>query len=328
MGRVDDRALDAHATGSDLAGTWQLAFDPDGEGSRRGWMNGRWPADRAEAVQVPGLWNLTHPDYAGAGWYRTVVDLPGDWADRMVRLHVGGASYRTEAWLNGRFLGSHEGAYTAFWFDATAAARLGEPNELVLRVTSLSLTRSIDGMALREMPVSKQWWLYPEGGLWGDVWFESVPLLSCEAIAIEPDLRQESARIEVRAANAGADSRHVELDLTITDPRGATAAEWRASIVAPPGDSSYLVDLPIPRPLAWSCDEPNLYRAQARLIDGGDVVDEIGVHLRHARFHRAQRRVLPQRRSDLPARRAPAAELPGRPDRPHRPATCWSGRSS
>ena len=260
----------------DLPGTWHLAFDPDGEGSRQGWMNGRWPAGRAEAAHVPGLWNLTHPDYAGAGWYRTMVDLPGDWANRMVRLHVGGASYRTEAWLNGQFLGTHEGAYTAFWFDATAAARLSEPNELVIRVTSLSLTRSIDGMALREMPVSKQWWLYPEGGLWGGAWFESVPLLSCAAISIEPDLRQESARIEVRAANAGADSRHVELALTITDPRGATAAEWRASIVVPPGDSNYLVDLPILRPLAWSCDEPNLYRAEARLIDGGDVVDGIG----------------------------------------------------
>jgi beta-galactosidase len=259
----------------DAIDAWELAFDPDGVGSRRGWMSGNWPAERAVEPQVPGLWNLTHPDYAGAGWYRTMVNLPDGWAGRLVRLHVGGASYRTEVWLNGHFLGTHEGAYTAFWFDATAAAQHGGPNELVLRVTSLSLTRTIDGMALREMPVSKQWWLYPEGGLWGSVWFESLPLLCCEAIAIEPDLRQESARVEVRAANAGADSRHVELDLTITDPQGATAAEWRAAIVAQPGDSSYLVDLPISRPLAWSCDEPNLYRARARLIDGGEVVDEI-----------------------------------------------------
>src|SRR5688572_22974592 len=173
--------------GLDTGDAWQLAFDPDGVGSLHGWMSGNWPTERAVDPRVPGLWNLTHPDYAGAGWYRTVVDLPGDWAGRTVRLHVGGASYRTEAWLNGRFLGTHEGAYTAFWFDATATARLGGPNELVLRITSLSLTRTIDGMALREMPVSKQSWLYPEGGLWGSVWFESLPLLSCEAIAIEPD---------------------------------------------------------------------------------------------------------------------------------------------
>ena len=258
-----------------LADSWQLALDPDGDGSRRGWMDGHWPAESAEAVQMPGLWNLTHPDYAGAGWYRTEVNLPDDWAGRPVRLHVGGASYRTEAWLNGRFLGSHEGAYTAFWFDATPAAQYGRLNELVVRVTSLSLSRPIDGMALREMPVSKQWWLYPEGGLWGSVWFESLPLLCCEAISIEPDLQQESARIEVQTTNFCPDSREIELDLAVIDPRGDMAAEWRAPIVVPPGCSSYLVDLPIPRPLAWSCDEPNLYRGRARLVDGAEIVDEL-----------------------------------------------------
>ncbi|MEA2595272.1 MAG: beta-galactosidase, partial [Thermomicrobiales bacterium] len=259
----------------DLAGQWQLAFDPDGEGARNGWTHGSWPDDRTNHVQVPSLWNLTHPDAEGAGYYRTVVDLPDRWAGQIVRLHVGGASYRTEAWLNGHFVGSHEGAYTAFRFDVTAAARPGASNELVLRVTSLSRTRLVDGMALKAMPVSKQSWYYAEGGLWGDVWFEAVPPLSCQSITVEPDLRQEAARIEVRVANAASESRHVELALTVTGPRGEEAAGWREPVAVPPGTSGHLVEVKLPRPLAWSCEEPNLYRVRAALIEGARAVDEL-----------------------------------------------------
>ncbi|MGH2559198.1 MAG: sugar-binding domain-containing protein, partial [Thermomicrobiales bacterium] len=237
-----------------LAGTWQLAFDPAAAGGCEGSATGRWPDDRAVDVQVPSLWNLTHPDAQGAGYYRKLVDLPGDWASRVIRLHVGGASYRTEAWLNGRFVGSHEGAYTAFRFDVTAAARPGAANELVLRITSLSRTDAVDGMVLKQMPVSKQSWYYAEGGLWGDVWFETVPPLRCESIAVEPDLSQETARIEIRVANAGAESRHVELALAVTDPRGQEVFGWQERVAAPPGGSSYLIEARIPRPLAWSCE--------------------------------------------------------------------------
>lgn len=257
-----------------LAGTWHLAFDPDGEGARNGWATDRWPDDRAIAVQVPSLWNLTHPDYSGAGYYRTVVNLPGQWDGRVIRLHIGGASYRTEAWLNGHFLGSHEGAYTAFAFDVTAAARPGAANEIVIRVTSLSRTAPIDGMVLKEMPVSKQSWYYAEGGLWGDVWLDAVPRLHCDSIAVEPDLRQELARIEVRIVNAGPEIRHVTLDLSATGPHGDEVAAWRDPIAAPPGTSTYLIETKLPRPLAWSCEEPNLYRARVRLLKDAAVVDE------------------------------------------------------
>jgi beta-galactosidase/beta-glucuronidase len=138
----------------DLSGTWQLAFDPEGEGVRRGWTGERFPEADAHAVQVPALWTMTHPDVDGVGFYRRVLTVPPGWQGKALRLHVDGASYRAEAWLNGAYLGSHEGAYTPFCFDVTPFARYGDDNRLVVRVAGLSKAADVDGMAIAQSPAS------------------------------------------------------------------------------------------------------------------------------------------------------------------------------
>ena len=95
---------------------------------------------------------MAYPDAEGVGFYRKTFTVPSEWRDRVLRLHFGGASYRAEAWLNGVYVGSHEGAYTPFSFDVTSAIRAGAENQLVVRVAALSKTRDVDGMALAQSP--------------------------------------------------------------------------------------------------------------------------------------------------------------------------------
>ena len=149
-------------------------------------------------VRCPALWNLTHPDYAGVGWYRTVVDLPG----RLGR--AGGPAARRRGQLPDRSLAQRPVRRHARGRVHGLLVRRDAPrpasataNELVLRVTSLSRTRSSTAWRCGRCRSRSSRGYYAEGGLWGDVWFEAVPPLFCDAIAIEPDLRQESARIEV-----------------------------------------------------------------------------------------------------------------------------------
>ena len=52
----------------DLSGQWQLAFDPTGEGLAKGWMDRNWPEAQSDWVQVPAVWNVTHPDAEGVGF--------------------------------------------------------------------------------------------------------------------------------------------------------------------------------------------------------------------------------------------------------------------
>ena len=152
-----------------LAGAWQLAFDPAETGLAAGWHTGAWPEAQAETVHVPAPWDISHPQARGVGFYRRRFRLPAEWSDKVVRLHFGGASYRTEAWINGRFAGSHEGAYTPFHFDITELAQAGRENEIIVRVAGLSRAGPVDGQVLVQAPASKQSWYYEESGLWGEV---------------------------------------------------------------------------------------------------------------------------------------------------------------
>lgn len=128
---------ECYRTHLDLSGPWELAFDPSDEGVRNRWMAGAWPKGCSEAVRLPALWNVTHPGVEGVGFYRRLFVAPGEWRGRAVRITCEGASNRADVWLNGAYVGGHEGAYTPFGFDVTTMLRFDADNELVMRVASL-----------------------------------------------------------------------------------------------------------------------------------------------------------------------------------------------
>jgi hypothetical protein len=257
----------------DLNGTWELAFDPEERAARDAWIQGSWPASMAKQVTVPSVWNVVQPDAPCVGYYRRSVEIPADWASRAVRLHVEGACYRLDSWINGKYLGSHEGAYTPFWFNAADFLRYGDTNDIVFRVTSLSLRRRVDGMALKEMPVAKQSWHYAEGGLWGSVWLESVAPVYCDAIAVEPDLRRKCVALDVSVTNTLPEAvRHV-LRVCVIDPHEAVVYERSEEIYPPFGASRYFMLVPVDPPYAWSCDNPNLYHCGIEIVRDELVVD-------------------------------------------------------
>ena len=257
-----------------LAGPWQLVFDPDDAGLRLGWPTGRFPVQQAEAVAVPGTWDVTHPDAEGVGFYRRTVHVPDSWAGQVVRLHSHGAAYRCEAWVNGRFAGTHEGAYTPFAFDLTDCLRPGADNELVLRVAALSRTRAVDGLEMQHAPAAKQAWYYMYGGLWGDIWLEALPWVAVDAVRVEPDLQRETALVEVVVHNRLTEHRLVKVQIRIFRPDGTVVAEQGGGVAVPPGQAQLLYRFSLPRPWPWDCDNPQLYRAEVAL-NAGDGHDRL-----------------------------------------------------
>jgi hypothetical protein len=259
----------------DLNSTWDLAFDRDEGPTRRDWVTGAWPAGISTEAIVPSVWNAIAPDAPAIGYYRRFVDVPSDWSGRAVFLHIEGACYRLDAWINGDYAGSHEGAYTGFAFSVTSSIRPGASNEIVLRVTSLARNRPVEGLVLKEMPVSKQSWYYPESGLWGDVRLEALPPVHALSIAVEPDLRRTNAAFEIALTNTTCDVAQRDLWLSVVDPRGETVFEHHERVIVQPGTSRFFVRAPIGQPLAWSYDDPNLYHAEVRLESPESPVDQI-----------------------------------------------------
>ena len=256
-----------------LAGTWQIAFDPANVGLKDGWAGPRWPEDHALPVEVPGIWNIAYPDMEGIGFYRTEFTIPDSWVGKNVLLRFDGVFYRCDIWVNGNYVGSHEGGYTPFSFDIGTHLRSGGVSFLVVRVAGLSRSRPVDGLLLHQVPASKQTWHYVYAGIWGEVTLEACPWVACQNLYIDPDLRHERAQVELSLNNRRAECRQVQLQMRVLDPRGAVAFEQQSRLANPPGLASYTFSLPLPQPLAWSCDSPHLYRLETEVTDEAGEVD-------------------------------------------------------
>jgi hypothetical protein len=83
-----------------------------------------------------GLNNLAIPDSLSrqAFWYRTVFTAPAAGSDGTFTLTFNGINYAAEVWLNGRRLGSIQGAFTRGVFDVSGSLEPGRRNALAVRI--------------------------------------------------------------------------------------------------------------------------------------------------------------------------------------------------
>jgi beta-galactosidase/beta-glucuronidase len=239
------------------------------------------PESRASGIDDRTL----GPDF----WYRRTVDYTrGD--DVRLLLHFGAVDYRARVWVDGRFVGRHEGGFTPFSFDITDALKDRDRHEIALWARD-------DPQGLAQ-PRGKQDWQdephsiwYPRtSGIWQTVWLEEVPRRRLEDVQFTPQLERWAVRFEARLHDPIPSAPlHLRLRLSVGDRMLAddhyqvTESEVHRTIaLADPGiDDSR-------NELLWSPESPTLIRAEIWLLDGDTVIDEV-------RSYTAMRRVALQR---------------------------------
>ena len=119
--------------GSDLGTSWRFRADSLGQGLSEGWYEAEYSDTDWTQIDVGTCWDASGlGGYDGAGWYRRSIDIP-DPASSGV-LFFSSVDDRAEVWLNGRLVGTHDGANDPFTVDLGDAARAGE-NSVAVRVT-------------------------------------------------------------------------------------------------------------------------------------------------------------------------------------------------
>ncbi len=122
---------------------------------------------RSQAVDVPGDWNSQDERfffYEGTMWYYKSFELMPR-RDRRYLLHFGAVNYIANVWVNGEFLGRHEGGFTPFQFDAGHLLHDGE-NFIVVKVDNRRERDQVPAL-------NTDWWNY--GGITRSVRLIDVP---------------------------------------------------------------------------------------------------------------------------------------------------------
>jgi beta-glucuronidase len=162
--RVERASLDTGVTMADRGGSL-AAIEEEAAGRHLAEHDdGDW-----ELLEVPGTLNAPPDGVEGGAWYRRAFDAPRAWAGQAVTLRFGSANYVADVWLNGTWLGYHEGGTTPFAFEAGETLRPGERNVLAVRVHTIPIGTRSDVVPWGIV----DWWNY--GGLTGPVWLEAAP---------------------------------------------------------------------------------------------------------------------------------------------------------
>jgi beta-galactosidase/beta-glucuronidase len=207
---------------ADLDGSWRFDAEPvdtslsltdrrvvmnqiNSEAGRRtdpAYDDSGWPS-----IQVPGTFNPPPNRSTTGGFYRRDFFVGQDWNGKYATLKFGAVRYVADVWLNGQYLGYHEGGDTPFALDATQALMAPGTNTLLVRVDNpLWGTRDDTvpwGLA--------DWWNY--GGIVGDVWLEAIPSLSAVRADVKPHL--DGADVSVVIQHRGPDTVNAAIDVRL-----------------------------------------------------------------------------------------------------------------
>ncbi len=257
-----------------LNGQWQFDYDDANKGLLEKWYLQK---EFTKEITVPfsyqsELSGIHDTDFHDLVWYKRSFDIPKEWDQKRLILHFGAVDYRASVWVNGKYIGSHEGGHVPFQLEVTEAVDVGK-NELVVRVEDV--TQDLD------QPRGKQYWKEKsEGifytrttGIWQTVWLEMVESSYIEKVKMTPDIDKDEIMMEY-VVNGGSDSQFLEVEISF---EGSLVASESLKLINNNGARSiFLNDFHVhDEGRLWSPEHPNLYDVVFRLKDGSTVLDEV-----------------------------------------------------
>ena len=260
-----------------LNGEWRFLFDPE---LRHASPNEivEWPT----VIRVPycpesELSGIHDTGFHKCCWYER--DFEWSWTEgRRTLLHFGAVDFACCVWVNGSFVGKHEGGFSSFYFDVTAYLQR-DSNEQ--RVT----VQAIDDPADLSQPRGKQdWQLEPHSiwyprttGIWQTVWVEDVPETYLDRIHWTPHLERWEIGCEVfLGGRKGPGQFKVRVNLSANghllvgdEYRVLLGEVHRRIALSDPGIDDYRNEL------LWSPEKPTLIEAEVELWDGDRCLDRV-----------------------------------------------------
>ena len=238
-------------------------------------------------IAVPACWQAEGVDFNGIAWYRTRFSFNPDETDTAVRLRFEAVDYFADVWLNGYYLGSHEGFYNHFEYNVTPWIKSGE-NLLVVRVDSPRGTNVRVGPAeINLVKGALQNWDcnnldFNPGGIYADVSLLLSRDIYIERMKITPfvDPGSEHARVlcKFRVFNTTNTVKTVDFDAAVAPANFEGAGESNtAQHALIPGMSEFDIWLDIDKTelwWPWDMGEQNLYRLTLKASENDNLLDE------------------------------------------------------
>jgi beta-galactosidase/beta-glucuronidase len=243
-----------------LNGLWQYAILPKSDNEvAAGSFQGNILVPFAIESALSGVGKTVGKD--SILWYQRTINVAQNKKGKKLLLHFGAVDWRSDMYVNGKKVGSHEGGYDPFTMDITNALKKGSKQQLSVRVWD----PTNDGPQPHGKQVVKPGgiWYTPVTGIWQTVWLESVPETYIVSTKQTPDLDQKNIWVSANIQN-----------LQPNDQVSISAWKGNEKVAEKTGTDT-ATTLMISNPETWSPSNPFLYDLKVTVMRRGKVVDEV-----------------------------------------------------
>jgi beta-galactosidase len=224
--------------------------------------------------------------YENGVWYRRSFILDESWDGKVVSLKCLGVSYVGDFWVNGSYVGYHEGGYTPFAFDVTPFIKKGE-NIIVVRVDNPPWTTRIDTIPA----VDNDFFNYT--GIIHDIFLEATTGVHIVRTDIVPKNTVGDVEVSVVVENRSNHSKTISLagsvydtdylsDSWLSEPCAKSIRQQKIEVsglkqteieIAPFEIKVVTYQITVSNPKLWSIRTPNLYVLEMLMFDDQQEVD-------------------------------------------------------
>jgi hypothetical protein len=247
-----------------LDGTWQFLHSSSDRVSQ--------PV-KVRQITVPGPWQAQFDDLhtrGGTGIYRREFELPAGWLKDHAFLRFGAVFHTAYVYINGTFIGKHEGGFLPFAFDVTEHLVEGT-NEIKVKVESpTDDINEFPDAPLTEIPFGKQSWYGPLSGIWQSVFLEQRIPDHIDRIRIRSSL--ETGQVRARLVFAQPLRSLSSIEVKIVGPDGSVQ-ETAHPVEEKQAELECVFQLADVQ--AWSPESPQLYRLEAIMRRQGMDVERV-----------------------------------------------------
>jgi beta-glucuronidase len=266
-----------------LGGTWLYRADRGNVGVSQGWWQPTSSTVGWSAVSVPNAYNagdLSDQSWFGyVGWYRRDFTLPSRAFPGYVPagfqhwiLRFESVNYYATAWLNGRQIATHGGAFLPW--EVSLSGLHGGVNTLVIRVDSRTTPNS-----LPPGPGSN-WWNF--GGILREVYLRAVSKVDLQQVQIRPLLPCPRCGATISEKALLHNVTDVPQTVGLHGFYGRVPVNFRRVTIRPHATATVRASVGLGRPRLWSPGNPALYKATLTLTDAhgrplGGYLDYSGI---------------------------------------------------
>lgn len=281
----------------DLSGEWQFQMDPNDKGEQEEWFNKdfaetiqlpgsmvengkgypisletKWtgkiqlpewykdprfqPYFNPENIRFP-FWLQPDKKYTGAAWYQKKVDIPKDWAGKIIRLQLERPHWETTIWVNGAKVEMQNSLATGHIFDLSDYLKMGE-NKITVCVDNRIKDIDMGENAHSVTDHTQSNW----NGIVGKIELVATDNVYIENIQVFPNISNKTAQINATIINSNSEIQNVKLAaFAQLKGTGTKLANEEKEVSLSPGENTVKLDYALGEDaLLWDEFSPNIYQ--------------------------------------------------------------------